>query len=199
MIGIIWSSMMILSIICAISTNHVNDLCNSILEGSKQSINIIIIISGSIIFWSGMMKIAQDSKFTKFICKLFSPILKLLFKDYIDKPEVIEPMCINIVSNLLSLSNAATPSGIETMKKMKKNELMDLNIMKFLMINISCIQLSPNFLIISRKQFGAQNPYEVLPKIWMCSLIYLLVGIFLINLFSKRLKTERIRKTCLKT
>ena len=199
MIGIIWFSMIISSIICAIFTNHVNDLCNAILEGSKQSINIIIIISGSIIFWSGMMKIAQDSKFTKFVSKIFSPILKLLFKDYIDKPEIIEPMCINIVSNLLSLSNAATPSGIETMRQMKKFGSIDTNIMKFLMINISCIQLSPNFLIISRKQFGAQNPYEILPKVWICSLVYLIIGILLINLFSKKLKPERIRKTCLKT
>lgn len=199
MIGIIWAFMIISSIMCALFNNCANDLCNAIIEGSKQSINIMIIISGSIIFWSGIMKIAQDSKFTKFVSRLFSPILKVLFKDYVDKPDIIEPMCINIVSNLLSLSNAATPSGIETMKKMKKHGLIESNMMKFLLINISCVQLSPNFLIISRKQFGAQNPYEILPKIWLCSLVYLLIGIFLINVFSKKSKTERILKTCLKT
>lgn len=198
MIGIVWAFMIISSVVCAICTQRIDELCNSIIEGSKQSISIVIMISGAIIFWSGIMKIAQDGKFTNFVIKIFFPILKLLFSEYSHQKEILNPICINIISNLLGLSNAATPSGIKAMKKMNKNNSMNSNIMKFLLINISCIQLSPNFLIISRKTFGSHNPYEILPKIWICSLVSLIVGISLINIFSNKVKTIRINKKCLK-
>ena len=154
-----------------------------ILNGAKQSIDIVLMISGAMIFWSGIMKIAQDGKFTNFISKILSPILKLLFSEYSNEKEIIDPICINIVSNLLGLSNAATPSGIKAMKKMKEFNLIKTNMMKFLMLNISCVQFSPNFLIITRKNFGSTNPYDILPKVWICSFVSLVIGITLINIF----------------
>ena len=186
MIGIVWAFIMILSVICAIFTNKIDLLCNAILNGARQSIDIVIMISGAMIFWSGIMKIAQDGKFTDFISKILSPILKLLFKEYSGRKEIMDPICINIVSNLLGLSNAATPSGIKAMKKMKEFSLINTHVMRFLMLNISCIQFSPNFLIITRKNFGSPNPYDILPKLWICSLVSLFIGIILINIFNNR-------------
>lgn len=193
MIGIVWTCIMILSVVCAAFTNRIDILCNAILDGTKQSIDIIIMISGAMIFWSGIMKIAQDSKFTDFISKILSPILKLLFREYSSHKEIMDPICINIVSNLLGLSNAATPSGIKAMRKMKEINLIDTYVMRFLMLNISCIQFSPNFLIITRKNFGASNPYDILPKLWICSFVSLFVGMILIIIFSKKNK----RKECI--
>ena len=195
MIGKVWSAMIIISFICAIFTNKLNDLGNAIIEGTNQSLNIVLITAGSIIFWSGIMKIAQNSGFTKAISKLLFPVLKFLFPECANKEKILDSICINIVSNMLGLSNAATPSGIKAIREMKKEEVSFENISTFLMMNMSCIQLAPSFLVALRKSLGSNNPYIILPKMWMSSLVFLITGIFLVKI-SKIKCYQTMEKKC---
>lgn len=185
MIGEVWAIMIISSFFCAIANNQINTLGNAILEGTDQATNIILMTSSAIIFWSGIMKIAQDSHFTGAISKILFPILKILFPDCAEKENILNPMCINIVSNIMGLGNAATPSGIKAVREMKKENLPMSNISTFLIMNMSCIQIAPTFLVAIRKSFGSNMPYEILPKMWATSLIFLLTGIILTKTIKK--------------
>ena len=195
MIGKVWSAMIIISFICSIFTNKINDLGNAIIEGTNQSLNIVLITAGAIIFWSGIMKIAQNSEFTKAISRLLFPVLKFLFPECANKEKILDSICINIVSNMLGLSNAATPSGIKAIREMKKEEVSFENISTFLMMNMSCIQLAPSFLVALRKSLGSNNPYIILPKMWMSSLVFLMTGIFLVKI-SKIKCYQTMEKKC---
>lgn len=190
MIGKIWAIIIISSFVCALINNQINLLGNAILEGTDQAINIIIMTSGAIIFWSGIMKIAQDSYFTSAISRLLFPVLKILFPNCAQKNNILDFICINFVSNIMGLSNAATPSGIKAIKEMKKENLLEKNIAIFLIMNMSCIQIAPTFLVALRKSFGSNTPYEILPKMWATSIIFLLTGILLIKIFSKNKKIK---------
>ena len=185
MIGKVWAIIIISSFLCALINNKISELSNAILEGTDQAINIIIMTSGAIIFWSGIMKIAQDSYFTSAISRLLFPVLKILFPNCAQKNNILDFICINFVSNIMGLSNAATPSGIKAIKEMKKENLLEKNIAIFLIMNMSCIQIAPTFLVALRKSFGSNTPYEILPKMWATSIIFLLTGILLIKIFSK--------------
>ena len=195
MIGKVWSAMIIISFICSIFTNKINDLGNAIIEGTNQSLNIVLITAGAIIFWSGIMKIAQNSGFTKAISRLLFPVLKFLFPECANKEKILDSICINIVSNMLGLSNAATPSGIKAIIEMKKEEISFENISTFLMMNMSCIQLAPSFLVALRKSLGSNNPYIILPKMWISSLVFLITGIFLVKI-SKIKCYQTMEKKC---
>ena len=188
MIGKIWSIMIILSFICAILTNKISDICVSSLEGMSKAVETIISTSGAIIFWSGIMKIAQDSGFTDKVSRLLFPILKFLFPSCSDKKNIMNPMCINIVSNMLGLSNAATPSGVKSVKEMKKENLIKENFPTFIMLNISCIQLAPTFLVSLRKSYGSKSPYDIVPFIWISSLSILIIGLLIIKAFKRKIK-----------
>lgn len=190
MIGKVWAIMIASSFFCAVINNKMNELGNAILEGTDQAINIILMTSGAIIFWSGIMKIAQDSGFTGAISKLLFPILRVLFPNCAKKWNILNPICINFVSNIMGLSNAATPSGIKAMQEMKKENLLQTNAAVFLIMNMSCIQIAPTFLVALRKSFGSSTPYEILPKMWATSIVFLLTGILLIKIF----KNEKIDK-----
>lgn len=188
MLGKVWSGMIILSFICAIFTGNMNKLCNASIEGTIKAIEMIIMISGAIIFWSGIMKIAQDGKFTHAMSKLLFPILKFLFPSCSNKSNILNPICINIVSNMLGLGNAATPSGIKAINEMKSENLIQENILSFLMINMSCIQLTPTFLVSLRKSFGSTSPYEIVPKMWFSSFMFLLLGVSISKILSRSRK-----------
>ncbi len=195
MIGKVWSAMIIISFVCSLFTNKINDLGNAIIEGTNQSLNIVLITAGAIIFWSGIMKIAQNSGFTKAISRLLFPVLKFLFPECANKEKILDSICINIVSNMLGLSNAATPSGIKAIREMKKEEISLENISTFLMMNMSCIQLAPTFLVALRKSLGSNSPYIILPKMWISSLVFLITGIFLVKI-SKIKVHQTIGKRC---
>lgn len=190
MLGIIWSFMIILSLLFSLLTNNIGNLCNSSLEGMSKAIEIVITTSGAIIFWSGIMKLAQDGGFTKLMSKILFPILKKIFPNCIDKKNILDPMCINIISNMLGLGNAATPSGIKAIKEMKKENLLHENLEIFLIMNISCIQLAPTFLVALRKSFGSNNPYDIVFKMWISSFIFLVIGIVLSKILYKIQKKE---------
>lgn len=190
MLGKILSFMIISSVICSVFTNNIENVCNASLDGMSKGIEIIITTSGAIIFWSGMMKIAQDGGFTEIISRLLFPILKFLFPSCKDKKNILDPICINIMSNMLGLGNAATPSGIKAIKELQKENLTDKNFDIFLMMNLSCIQIVPTFLVALRKSYGSKNPYGIVPKIWMSSFLFLFCGITILKILHKFQKKE---------
>ena len=191
MLGKVWSVMIILSFIYAIMAGKIDEICNASIDGATKAIEMIITISGSMIFWSGIMKIAQDSGFTQNASKILFPILKFLFPTCLEKNNILNPICVNIVSNMLGLGNAATPSGIKAINEMKSENLLKENILTFLIINLSCIQLTPTFLVSLRKSFGSTSPYEIVPKMWASSFIFLIVGITMSKTFYKDKKISK--------
>ncbi|MCL2311610.1 MAG: spore maturation protein A [Firmicutes bacterium] len=194
----IWISMILISVISALFTNNISELSNSVLEGSSQAVNVTLMTAGSIIFWSGIMKIAQDSGFTNTVSKIFFPLLKFLFPKYANQRNILEPICMNIIANVLGLGNAATPLGITAMKEMQKvnknPKYATKEMITFLIINTACLQLIPTFLITLRKNYGAENPFDILPKVWVSSSVALLTGIFLVKIFIKNKDTAKIQK-----
>jgi spore maturation protein A len=181
--------MIVISTICAISTGRIDLLADSILSGANESIKIVIQTLGAMMLWSGIMRIAMDSGITEKISKLFYPVFKFLLPEYSEHKQVIEPVCMNIVSNLLGLGNASTPSGIKAMKEMQKinsnPERATNGMIMFLILNTECLQLVPTFLIVLYKNYGSKNPFDILPIIWITTIIALTIGVFTVKLLNR--------------
>jgi spore maturation protein A len=96
---------------------------------------------------------------------------------------------MNIVSNLLGLGNASTPSGIKAMKEMQKinpNPKFATNgMIMFLILNTECLQLVPTFLIVLRKNYGSKNPFDILPITWVTTFVALTIGILSVKLLNR--------------
>ena len=75
----IWSFIIIVGIIVACLMGNVETVIDSIMNGSKSSIENVINLTGMMCFWSGMFKILSETKILKIFSKKFSKILNLLF------------------------------------------------------------------------------------------------------------------------
>ena len=79
---------------------------------------------------------------------------------------------------------------IEAMKEMQKeNKLKDTannSMVMFVVLNTASLQLIPTLLTILRQKHGSEYPLDVLPAIWITSIISLTVGIMAAKLFEKR-------------
>ena len=115
MMNYIWAGIIIISIISAIYTGRINELSNAVID----AVELIISMLGMMCVWTGFMKIAEKGGLTKVLAKFLSPVLKRLFSEYKNDEETLSAISLNITANFLGLGNAATPFGIEAMKKMQ--------------------------------------------------------------------------------
>ena len=181
MMNYIWAFLIIISTICAICTGNISSLSNAVLSGANDAISLIISILGMMAFWTGIMKIAEKSKITEYLSNLFSPIIKFVFPDCPPESSAAKAICMNITANLLGLGNAATPFGIEAMKKLQKHNNFKstaTNSMAMLIvINTASLQLIPTLLCTLRQKHGCANPMEIIPHLWIISAVSLIAGI----------------------
>lgn len=162
MINYIWFFILIIGVVFGIITGRGDIVSKAIVNSTGSTVELTMQLVGLMCLWCGVMKIAEKSGFTYKISKALKPLLKILFKESSKNPSVMEPMIMNLTSNMMGLSNAATPFGIKTMdamEKANKNKGTATNDMaRFLVLNAACIQFVPTSVISIRAACGSQNP-----------------------------------------
>lgn len=187
--NVIWVFIMIISIIIGIASGKAPDMVNSIIESTKSATENSLNIIGMICFWSGIMKVAEETGMIKKISKLVNPILKILFPKLKKNEEAKGFIALNMTANILGLGNVATPLGLNAMKKMQeenneKDTLTDEMLM-LIVINTASIQLIPTSIIAIRAAHNSANPVEVVVPILIASFTAVVTGIILVKLKCK--------------
>ena len=180
--------MAVFSLFCAIATGKINELSGAVVTGGSDAISLVIKLAGVICLWNGLTAIAQKSGLTALICKLFSPLLRLIFPKLKDK-QAREAIAMNITANFLGLGNAATPLGLEAMKRLQNAnptpERATDEMARFVVINSAAIHLVPTTIALLRSEYGSSAPMEILAPALTTSTIALTIGILATNIFKK--------------
>ncbi len=183
--------MIVFSLFCAVATGKISELSGAIVNGGTDAISLAIKLTGVICLWNGLTAIAQKSGLTALICKLLSPILNLLFPQLKDK-KAKESIAMNITANFLGLGNAATPLGLEAMKRLQEinptPQKATNDMARFVVINSAAIHLVPTTIALLRSEYGSKAPMEILTPALTTSIIALTIGILVTNLLKKVFK-----------
>ena len=166
MINVIWLIILGSGIIFGMLNGGGDLISKAIVSSSKSTVDLIIGLLGILSLWCGIMKIAEKSGLTQKIARVLRPILRILFKDASKNEKALGDIVMNITSNMMGLSNAATPFGIKAMEEMQKmnpkKESASNDMSLFLVINATCIQLIPTSIISIRAAYGSKNPGEII-------------------------------------
>ncbi|MBE6747678.1 MAG: spore maturation protein [Ruminococcaceae bacterium] len=191
MMNYIWVIITVFSFFCAIATDNMNTLSSAVISGGTEAITLVIKLSGIICFWNGLMAIAEKSGLTKIICNLLKPALKLLFPKLKDE-KAKNAISMNITANLLGLGNAATPLGLEAMKRLQESSLKKDTatdeMVRFVVLNSAALHLVPTTVALLRHEFGSQNPMEILLPSVFTSLLSVSVGVLMTFILRKAFK-----------
>lgn len=195
MMNYIWGAIMVISVVCGIINGKTAQLSAAALDGAKDALELLFTMCGMMCLWSGLMNIAERGGLTAVLARAFSPVLRLLFPEYKDDRETSGAICSNVTANLLGLGNAATPLGIEAMRRMQmknpQNEQANNSMVMFVVINTASIQLVPTTIAILRQKYGSAAPLDILPCIWLSSVFALLVGITAAKLLEGRSRKKQ--------
>ena len=195
MMSKIWVGMVFLSIVCAVAGGKAEALSAAVTEGATASIDLVMSIGGMILLWSGIMEVMRRSGLSEKLTKLLTPVLKVIFPSAKKSPEVMGDIAANVSANLLGLGNAATPAGIraaEGLYRLDGRREASNDLCMLIVINTASLQLIPTTIAAIRASFGASNPFDILPAVWLASVISQTCGILSAKFLSKFGKRSKV-------
>ena len=186
MLSYIVALLIILAAAVAVATGNGLSVTDAALSGGVQAIELCLKIGGIIAMWSGVMRVAEKAGMLDALAQLFSPLTRLLFRT--KDQQARKHITTNMVANFLGLGNAATPSGIEAMRRLDtlngKRGIATKDMVIFTVLNTASIQLIPTNIAAFRAAAGAAQPMDILPCIWVTSLFAAVSGILMANLLT---------------
>ncbi|MDY0408345.1 nucleoside recognition domain-containing protein [Virgibacillus soli] len=164
MVNIIWACMAIAGIVYALFNGTIEDVNKAIFTSANDAVTLTIGLISILVFWMGMMKVAEKAGILQMLANLFRPIIVRLFPELPKDHPAIGYILSNITANLFGLGNAATPMGLKAMEEMKKlsgTQEASRSMITFLALNTSGLTLIPTTVIAIRMQYGSVEPTEI--------------------------------------
>lgn len=182
MINIIWFVMIVLGILSFIIKGEASLLVETIGTSAERSVKLLVTLGGMMAVWSGIMKICQASSLVDILSRILAVPMRFLFKGLYKKSrEAQGNIIMNIASNMMGLSNAATPFGIKAMEDLQKinpnKEKASDYMVTFLIVNSACIQFLPTTVISIRGSLGSTNPSDIIIPTILATGFSLIVGL----------------------
>ena len=183
----IWTGMAVLSILCGLATGRGDLVAAAAVEGAQAAVELCVSIAGMLCLWTGVMEIMRRSGLAEGLSRLLRPVLSALFPQVSGDRGVMDSISANVSANLLGLGNAATPLGIEAVRRMeRKSPGTASDAMCMLVVcNTASIQLIPTTVASVRAAAGSSSPVDILPAVWLASALSVGVGITSCKLFAR--------------
>ena len=183
----IWTGMAVLSILCGLATGRGELVAAAAVEGAQAAVELCVSIAGMLCLWTGVMEIMRRSGLAEGLSRLLRPVLSALFPQVSGDRGVMDSISANVSANLLGLGNAATPLGIEAVRRMeRKTPGTASDAMCMLVVcNTASIQLIPTTVASVRAAAGSSSPFDILPAVWLASALSVGVGISACKLFAR--------------
>ena len=183
----IWTGMVAASVIYGAWNGTIGAVGNAAMEGAGAAVELCLSMAGVMCLWSGIMAVMRSSGMMDGLSRLFRPLLRRLLPQACRDPETMAALSGNVSANLLGLGNAATPLGIQAARRMAKgcggvagDELCTL-----VVLNTASIQLLPTTVAGVRAALGAESAFDILPAVWLASVLSVTAGLLAARFFSR--------------
>ena len=173
----IWAGIAGISILCAALNGCGGALAAAVLQGAQAGVTLGISVAGSICLWTGAAAVMEAAGITRMLSRLLRPMLRMVFPSTKQDPVLSEKLSANICANFLGLGNAATPMGIQAAKRLKHGDTATDELCRLIVLNTASIQLIPSNVAAVRAALGCSTPFDILPAVWLTSLLSAGLGV----------------------
>ncbi len=185
---ILWTGMVAVSVLCGLATGRGPEVAAAAMEGAGAAVELCLSIAGMLCLWTGVMEVMRRSGLAAGLSRLLGPVLRRLFPQVAGDREIMDSVSANVSANLLGLGNAATPLGLEAVRRMSRKGPpgMASDAMCMLVVcNTASLQLIPTTVGAIRAAAGCPTPFDILPAVWLASALSVGMGIAACKLFSR--------------
>ena len=186
--GWIWTAMIVLSLGFGLATGNLDSVAQAAMSGANSAVELSLSMAGVVCLWSGVMEIMNTCGISDGLSRLFRPLLRRLLPNASQDPQTLAAVCANASANLLGLGNAATPLGIRAARRMARNcdGVASNELCLLVVLNTASIQLLPATIASVRSAAGSATPFDILPAVWLSSVLSVSAGLAAAWLLSRR-------------
>ena len=154
----IWTGMAVVSVVCGAVYGRMEAVSAAALEGAGQAVRLCLSMAGVLCLWTGLMEVMDRCGLSRRLGRLFRPVLR----------------------RLLPQASAATPMGIRAACRMARGTegVASDELCRLVVLNTASIQLLPTTVASIRAVCGSAAPLDILPAVWVSSLLSVAAGLF---------------------
>ncbi len=187
MLGTLFTLIFLLSLYFSVLSGNAAQTGNALLLGAQEAIPFCLGIAGSLCFWSAWMELAERCGLAARLSDLLRPLLRRLFPRSSQSGEILSALGENLSANLLGLGNAATPAGIRAARAMAAlGEPARDELPLLVVLNTASLQLVPGTIAAVRASAGAAAPFDIMPAVWLSSLLSVCAGLGAASILKRR-------------
>jgi spore maturation protein A len=190
MVNWIWLFFIVAGFVVSIINGNVETVTQAAFDGAKTGVAVCFGLISVLVFWLGIMRIAEDAGLLGKLAKLLHPFVRYLFPSVPKEHPAFGYILSNMSANLLGLGNAATPAGIKAMQELQKlnpdKEKASAAMCTLLAINTASITLIPTTLIAIRMNFNSASPTDIVGPTLAATAIALFAAIALDKWYQRK-------------
>ncbi|MBN8190803.1 spore maturation protein [Bacillus sp. NTK074B] len=194
MVNFIWVGMTIIGLVFAVVNGKMSEVNEAIFTSANEAVTLCIGLVSVLVFWLGIMRIAQEAGLLDKLAKMFRPLVTRLFPEVPENHPAMGYILSNMMANMFGLGNAATPLGIKAMEQLKElnggRDFASRSMITFLAINTSSITIIPTTVIAIRMKYDSVSPTEIVGPTLIATILST-VGAILIDRYFHYRRTRR--------
>lgn len=161
----------------------------AMIDGASGAIALSLKLCAIYAIWLSVLDIMNKVGMSKALGKACSPLTRKLFKG--EDGETLDLITLNFTANFLGMGGAATPLGIKAMERMQDGTPRATdNMILFLVINATSIQLIPATVVGLRAAAGSASPGDIILPSLLATSVATVVGVAIV----KALSAKKTRK-----
>jgi len=202
-LNIIWMAFFVIAFIIALckfiflgDTEIFKLLADGLFDSAKSSVmDVALPLAGTMVFFLGLMNIAEKAGAIQKLAKWMNPFLSRLFPGVPANHPAMGQMVMNFSANMLGLDNAATPFGLKAMESLQslnpeKEKATNAQIM-FLVLHTSGLTIIPLTIISYRLAAGSQDAASIFIPCVLATIGTTLASIVMVGIYQK-LKWDKV-------
>lgn len=190
MVNKIWLGLIVIGFLFAAVKGDINTVTQAAFDGAATGVTVCFGLISVLVFWLGMMRMAEEAGLIKTISKMLGPVVSYLFPDVPKDHPAMGFILTNMSANVLGLGNAATPMGIKAMQQLQElnphKDTASPAMCTLLALNTASITLIPTTLIAIRLNFNSANPAEIVGSTLIATGIATMAAIIADRFYSRR-------------
>ncbi len=172
--SVIWVVLVVASVVTAAVQGKMPALTASIAASAQSGVVLSIGLVGVLTLWLGLLRVAEEARIVALLARAAKPVLRRLFPDVPSDHPAMGSMVMNVAANLLGLGNAATPFGVDAMRRLEQLNPRPGTATNaqalFCALNTASVQLIPATVIALRSAAGSRAPAEIVGATLLASL-----------------------------
>ena len=185
--GVIWTALVLSALVCGAVNGRLDAVTAAALEGAGAAVELVLTMAGALCLWCGVMELLRRGGLAGALARRLRPLLGRLLPGAACDRETMEAVSANVSANLLGLGNAATPAGIRAAKRLAQGcgGTASDDLCRLVVLNTASVQLLPTTVAAVRAGCGSAAPFDILPAVWVSSILSVSVGLLAARLLER--------------